>query len=121
MPTYTDEQKKQRKITIKSREYLNILDGGVPPPQPFTIVHHPRAFNKPLSCLAGKHQWTNKVVMGVPFLYCKKCGAGAPRDVYHDVLTEREKRVNVPNPLKNVNKVDWIEEIVEKMNARSRR
>ena len=121
MPTYTDEQKKQRKHTIKARELLQILDNGSKPTPPPLIIQHPRAYNKPFSCQSGKHQWETKVVMKVSFLVCKKCGAGAPRDSYYGVLSKREERANVPDPIKNINKTDWIQELVEKVNARSRK
>lgn len=99
---------------------MDIISPGWNIPQ-HDIIHHPRAFNKPLSCMSGKHKWSDKVVMGVPFLYCIKCGAGIPRDSYYDVLTEREKRANVPDPTKNINKTDWITEFVEEFNARSKK
>jgi len=121
MGTYTDVQKKQRKQTIRAREMLDIKDGGHPPTPPGRLVFHPRKYNKPLACMAGKHQWTNKVVMGVPFLYCKKCGAGAPRDSYHDVLTDKELRANVPDPIKNINKTDSIQDMIDVINRRSRK
>ena len=121
MPTYTDKQKIQRKHTIQVKERLGILDSQAPASPAGRLVYHPRAFSKPLSCQAGKHQWENKVVMGVPFLYCKKCGAGCPKDVYHDVLTPRELRSNVPDPIKNIHKVDVIDEMVEIINAKSRK
>jgi len=121
MPRYTDEQKAQRKQTIKAWEHMKLVDGGFTPKPAFDIIHHPRAHNKPFSCQSGKHHWINKVVMGVPFLYCSKCGAGTPRDTYYDVVTEREKRANVPDPITNINKSDWIQEVVEKINAKSRK
>jgi len=121
MPQYTDEEKAQRKQTIKSWNNMKLLDGGFTPTPQFDIVHHPRAYNKPFSCQAGRHTWGDKVVMGVPFLYCIKCGAGAPRDSYYGVLTEREKRANVPDPITNINKSDWITEVVERINAKSRK
>ena len=112
---------KHRKHTIAMKERLRILDGGFVPRPQFDIVHHPRAFNKPLSCQAGKHQWMDKVAMGVPILYCKKCGAGAPRDSYYGVLSKEEARANVPDPTKSINKKSWIDEVVENLNAKSRR
>jgi len=118
---YTKKEKAQRKHTIEMRRQMNILNDGAPQMPSFDLIHHPRAFSKSLACQAGKHTWTDKVVMGVPFLYCSKCGAGAPRDSYYGVLTDREMRSNVPNPVKNINKSDWISEVVERLNAKSRK
>lgn len=121
MPTYTKEQKANRKNTIKARNILEILDSGSHPTPQGTIIHHPRAFNKPFSCELGRHQWETKAVMGIPMLVCKKCGGGVPRDVFNGVLTNREMRANVPDPIKNINKTDVITELVEKLNAKSRK
>ena len=101
MPTYTKEEKAQRKHTIKMHRDLQLRDRieGIRPTAPGRVIHHPRAYNKPLSCQAGRHTWVNTVVMGTPWLYCKKCGAGVVKDVHEGTMTKREMRMPTPNPI----------------------
>lgn len=92
MPTYTKEEKKRRKHTIDVNNRLEILDRFAPPTPKGRVIHHPRAFNKPLSCQSGKHTWSYVILMGMPYMYCTKCGAGVPEGVYHGTETKREVR-----------------------------
>jgi len=101
MPLYTDREKILRKNTIKMWNDLQLRDRieGIRPTPPGRVIHHPRAFNKPLSCRSGRHQWTVIKVMGVPYMYCKKCGAGLVKDVHEGTLTKREMRSPDPDPI----------------------
>lgn len=99
-PRFTDRQKAERKATIKIRKRLDMLDAYAPPSPPPLIIHHPRAFNPPLSCLSGKHgPWETGVIMGIPRLKCKKCGRIVMKGSYEGTETQREIRTrNVPKP-----------------------
>lgn len=60
---------------------------------PFKMVYHPRRFNKPLKCKAGKHpKFTTKLVNGWPQLVCVKCGAAIFEDIKNNTITRKEAR-----------------------------
>ena len=101
MPSYTKDEKALRKNTIKMWDNLQLRDRveGIRPTAPGRVIHHPRAFSKSLQCQSGLHTWVSTMIMGVPYLYCKKCGAGVVKDVYEGTMTKREMRMPNPNPV----------------------
>jgi len=118
---FTDEQKAQRKQTIRARKRLDILDAYAPPTGPPAVIHHPRFFNAPLSCQSGKHQWENGVIMGIPRMKCKKCGRIVMTGSFNGTETKREIRTrNVPNdPMPTME--DVVENFLGRINENDRR
>ena len=43
-------------------------------------------------CSSYMHRWTTTVVMGIPVMICKKCGATLPQSVMEKTITKREIR-----------------------------
>lgn len=121
MPPYTRKQKAQRKHTIKVRNRLDILDAYAPPTKQHGVIHHPRFFNAPLSCQAGKHQWVTGAIMGIPRMKCKKCGRIVMTGSFNGTETKREIRTrNVPNdPMPTM--ADIVENFWERRNENDRR
>lgn len=59
----------------------------------YIIRHHPRRFNKPLSCQMGVHKGLiNKVIHGVLCLYCTKCGEHIAQGIHDKTWTKQEIR-----------------------------
>lgn len=57
----------------------------------YSIQYHSRAFNKPLSCQVGHHQFVTKfTTQGVPYLICGKCGAGIAKGIYEKTWSKRD-------------------------------
>lgn len=96
---YTKEQLLQRKNTIRTNEILKILDRDSRPTPPPAVIYHPRWFNKPMSCQMGKHDWFTDMLMGIPFLTCKKCGATTLKSAVEKNETQREIKRKVTNPV----------------------
>lgn len=111
------EIRAKRKYTDRVRRFLIDLYGDWRAEQPFRVIHHPRAFNKPLSCQLGKHDLVVKSVMGIPFYYCKKCGWGLPKGIVDGVETKREIRTrHVPKPPASLSERDLVEEYYRMVN-----
>lgn len=69
---------------------------GVKRRAPFQVVYHPRHFNKPSSCKDGLHRkLETKVLMGIPILYCSKCGEFVYKGAYEGNVTKEEMRAKV--------------------------
>lgn len=59
----------------------------------YVIQHHPRRFNKPISCKMGVHKGlTNKVIHGILSLYCTKCGEHIAQGIHDKTWTKEEIR-----------------------------
>jgi len=119
-----NEVRAKRKYTIKAWNLLKMLDAEAPPTPPPKVIHHPRAFDKPLSCLAGKHRWVVKqwrwspwYYATVPILYCPRCGAFVFKDSYEGTETKRELRERfVPPREKPKTDKELVEEAFRVMN-----
>jgi len=101
MVLFSKEVKAQRKHTIDRYWWMKTRDEvlGIQPTPPPLVIHHPRAFSPPLSCLAGQHKWETGSLMGIPRLKCKKCGKIAMKGSYEGTETKREIRErHVPKP-----------------------
>lgn len=101
MPLYSKEVKAQRKHTAHVIDMMAIRDRvfGTRPTPPPLVEHHPRAFDPPLSCRDGRHQWVTGMLMGIPRLKCKKCGHIAFKGSFEGTETKREIRERfVPKP-----------------------
>ena len=104
MVLFSKEVKAQRKHTIDRYWWMKTRDEvlGIQPTPPPLVIHHPRAFSPPLSCLAGQHKWETGSLMGIPRLKCKKCGKIAMKGSYEGTETKqeiRERHVPKPGPL----------------------
>ena len=93
---YSDQQKRARKKTIEVDNLLKILDAESRPTAPPKIIYHPRAFSPSSWCQSGFHTWATRVVMGVPVLYCKKCGTFRYKEIYENTMSKNEMRKRVP-------------------------
>jgi len=99
MVAYTKEELLQRKNTIRTNEILKILDRNSKPTAQPLVIMHPRWNNKSFSCQMGKHDYFTDVLMGVPFLTCRKCGATTLKSGVEHNETQREVKRKIPNPI----------------------
>jgi len=104
MPTYTPEQKQQRKNTIRAWNFMQMRDRvlGIRPTPPPQVIHHPRFSDPSPWCRAGVHKWFTKTLMGIPILKCRKCGRIVMKGSFEGTETKREIRtrhVSEPEPL----------------------
>lgn len=57
----------------------------------FTLINHPRRFNKPLSCQSGLHRGlVTRMISGVPSLYCTKCGGHIGQGIHDKTWSKQE-------------------------------
>ena len=108
-------------IRRKRRRSLELIYKLSPPEINYRIIRHPRYFNKPLRCRSGFHQWETKVLMNIPILYCKKCGAFAIKGSYEGTYTKRELRQSVLPPFKPRSLEEIIEDVWEQYQRNGRR
>jgi len=113
-----DEIRRLRKTYVRQRTFVELYH---PAPQPFRVIKHPRFYNTPWSCEAGRHKWETKVLMGIPILYCRKCGKMAIEGSLWGTYTKREMLERVPKPYKPRTPVEIAIEIWEKMQENPKR
>ena len=95
-----EDFKKTRKELDKTRRFMRD-QGLLNNEPPFRLIQHPRAYNKPMSCQLGKHDWTVEVHYGVPFMVCKKCWAMIAKGIFEGTETKEETRtrhIKQPEP-----------------------
>jgi len=80
----------------------------------YRIVQHPRVFSKPLSCLSGIHKGLTTIMyLGVPHLYCTKCGGIMSKGIHegtvtkHDLRKQDEKRIRKPRTNEEILEESW--------------
>ena len=57
----------------------------------YSIVHHRRAFDPPLSCKMGAHKGLiTKMMDGIPSLYCTKCGQYLYKHIVEKTYSRRD-------------------------------
>jgi len=57
----------------------------------YSIVHHRRAFDPPLSCKMGTHKGLTTAMMdGIPSLYCTKCGQYLYKHIVEKTFSRRD-------------------------------
>ncbi len=89
----TREEQVKRKQTAKMKTIMAELDRRVKPTKS-TVIHHPRFYNKPYSCELGRHDLFTDMMMGVPFLTCRKCGWTTLKSAHEGNETKSEIRAN---------------------------
>lgn len=61
-------------------------------------------------CSLGKHNWVTTIVMGIPVMICKSCGATIPQAVKEKTMTKQDIRKTQQKP----KRPKTIHEIFEK-------
>ncbi len=88
--------KDARKHTLRVKNVMEVLDAESKPTPPPQLIFHPRSNSPSVWCQSGFHNWDTRIVMGVPILYCKKCGSFQFKEIAENTMSRNEMRKRVP-------------------------
>jgi len=81
----------EKNLKIRARKNKRLMDLLTKQHQPgYTIIRHPRFLNKPIRCLAGKHDLKLKMINGFLHYYCPNCGMAIGQGIHDRTWTKQE-------------------------------